>query len=227
MFNSKKITNLLDIDRAKSVFSVFFLFTRDPALGESEQITLDEILQEIFLGHSIPRGVRKRLNSIYQETMSEPPPFDRAVDTALKDLSGDREALVSFIKILLRLISDDGMVSKKHCKDLHFLLSRCDFTLVDLEKFTDDEQILLSFALPEIEGSSYLNTTLYYSTLECSPDAPIEEIKKAYRVLVMKYHPDRSSKHHSKNIQDEKSIEKFQEIQIAYTSLMNILERKI
>lgn len=52
----------------------------------------------------------------------------------------------------------------------------------------------------------------YYKTLGVSRDATQEEIKKAFRQLALKYHPDR-------NQGDKASEEKFKEINEAYTCL--------
>jgi molecular chaperone DnaJ len=52
----------------------------------------------------------------------------------------------------------------------------------------------------------------HYRTLGIKPSATIAEIKKAYRALAFKYHPD-------KNPGDEMSEEQFKEIQEAYETL--------
>lgn len=52
----------------------------------------------------------------------------------------------------------------------------------------------------------------YYELLEVSRTASDAEIKKAYRKLAMKYHPDRNSG-------DSAAEEKFKEIQNAYSIL--------
>jgi DnaJ-class molecular chaperone len=44
---------------------------------------------------------------------------------------------------------------------------------------------------PEIEWLEYKKHPNYYETLEVSPNASIDVIKKVYRVLVEKYHPDK------------------------------------
>lgn len=59
----------------------------------------------------------------------------------------------------------------------------------------------------------------YYETLWISKSATNEEIKKAYRKLAMKYHPD-------KNKWDKESENKFKEINEAYETLSDDKKRK-
>ena len=59
----------------------------------------------------------------------------------------------------------------------------------------------------------------YYKILEVPENTDISEIKKKYRKLAMKYHPDR-------NAGDEKAAKKFREITEAYEVLSNEKKRK-
>ncbi len=59
----------------------------------------------------------------------------------------------------------------------------------------------------------------YYEVLEVSRDASVEEIKKAYRKLAMKYHPDRTKG-------DKDSEKKFKQINEAYSCLVDEQKRK-
>jgi molecular chaperone DnaJ len=58
----------------------------------------------------------------------------------------------------------------------------------------------------------------YYEILGVSRDAQDDEIKKAYRKLAMRHHPDRNSN-------DKAAVEKFQEIQQAYSVLSDKQKR--
>lgn len=60
----------------------------------------------------------------------------------------------------------------------------------------------------------------YYRVLDLTRDATSEDIKKAYRLLAFKYHPDQ-------NRMDDKAEEKFKEINEAYAVLSDPLKRKL
>ncbi|KAK7272053.1 hypothetical protein RJT34_28423 [Clitoria ternatea] len=57
-----------------------------------------------------------------------------------------------------------------------------------------------------------------YEVLGVSPSATVDEIKKAYRKLALKYHPDVNK--------EDKAQEKFMRIKHAYNSLLNSSSRK-
>lgn len=59
----------------------------------------------------------------------------------------------------------------------------------------------------------------YYYFLGVSPDASYEDIKKSYRKLSLKYHPD-------KNENDDFFADRFREIQEAYETLSDQVKRK-
>lgn len=54
----------------------------------------------------------------------------------------------------------------------------------------------------------------YYKILDISINATKDEVKKAFRSLAKKYHPDR-------NVNDENALRKFQEVNEAYEVLSN------
>lgn len=64
------------------------------------------------------------------------------------------------------------------------------------------------------------NNKDYYSILGLNRDATQEEIKKAYRGLALKYHPDR-------NPEDEEAEETFKEVGEAYAVLSDTEKRRM
>ncbi len=66
-------------------------------------------------------------------------------------------------------------------------------------------------------------STDYYKSLGVSKNASKSEIKKAYRKLALKYHPDRASK---SGIDPKKAEEKFKEISEAYSILSDEKKRQ-
>ncbi|PUZ56646.1 hypothetical protein GQ55_5G343100 [Panicum hallii var. hallii] len=74
--------------------------------------------------------------------------------------------------------------------------------------------LLLHHAVPALAGTSY------YDILQVSKDASEEQIKRAYRKLALKYHPD-------KNPNNEEADAWFAEINNAYEVLMDQEKRKV
>lgn len=61
------------------------------------------------------------------------------------------------------------------------------------------------------------DTEQYYKILEISPNASVDEIKKAYRKMALKYHPDKVS--HLGEDYQKAAKEKFQQLNQAYNAL--------
>lgn len=83
----------------------------------------------------------------------------------------------------------------------------------------DEDPINNFFSAKEIEDPKIL-----YSTLAITSTATSEEIRKAYRKLALKYHPD---KHTTKNETEKDELgRKFQRVGFAYAILSDEAKRK-
>jgi DnaJ like chaperone protein len=106
---------------------------------------------------------------------------------------------------------------------LHFLygVAHADGTFHPTEVETI-EQIgnLLGIRQPDFSSVRAMfvkDTTSTYKILEISPDASDEEVKKAYRKMALKYHPDRVT-HLGDDVQ-KAANSKFQELNAAYNEI--------
>jgi DnaJ like chaperone protein len=79
---------------------------------------------------------------------------------------------------------------------------------------------LLGIRQPDIESVKAMfvkDTQSAYKILEIQPDVSDEEVKKAYRKMALKYHPDRVA-HLGDDVQ-KAANKKFQELNAAYESV--------
>jgi DnaJ like chaperone protein len=106
---------------------------------------------------------------------------------------------------------------------LHFLfgVAQADGTFHPTEVETI-EQIAHLFGIRQPDFTSVKamfvkDTTSAYKILELSPEATDEEVKKAYRKMALKYHPDRVT-HLGEDVQKAANA-KFQELNAAYNEI--------
>lgn len=67
-------------------------------------------------------------------------------------------------------------------------------------------------------GGQEEDTKNYYAILNCSPDSSLDDLKKSYHKLALRYHPDKNDVHHSPEL--------FQSIEEAWRVLGNEESKK-
>ncbi|HMO16554.1 MAG TPA: DnaJ domain-containing protein [Oligoflexia bacterium] len=229
---------LLGFDRASSAFRLIFLFVQDQSLPKLEQVRFETIIGDVFKGLSLPKSAIKKLKNIYSETLANPPPLRKILLEVSRDFSNEREGLVNLVKILLGLISENGMISSRHCFELKELLDEFKFSESELEYFSEEEEALFYSALGRNKYASGIigfgkdSETLKIklcSILGCKTDSSITTIKRAYRKKVMELHPDRSMARMEEKINNPEEVNiikaSFEELQEAYLEFMKISEK--
>jgi len=218
-----EMTSLLDFDRAESAFKLMFLFVRDDLSSEDEQSTFDGALKEILRGVRIPPGASEKLYRIYSSVLVSPADLPGSTAAVMRDFGSNRELLAAIVSLILRLVSDEGMISRRHCSDLREVLERFSFTAEEFELFSEHEKQLLGYALA---GETFTEWGLHskellsaYTILGCPPSATDDEVRRAYRSLAMKYHPDRAAPLDLGEGETKKQQRQFQKVQTAYDAV--------
>ncbi len=222
---------LLDVDRAASAFRLLFSFVRDDGSEAEDQPELPQVLRELLRGLPLPKGAQAKLEPIFDAEMNTPSPLQEMADQVARDFARERAILLSLVSLLLRITSDDGLISRRHREQLKVVLERFEVTMQDFESFDGEEQQLIILILTGqnragVDADPTLGRALahHYQVLGCRPDVSEPELRRIYRSLVMKFHPDRRA---ALNVADAASRpdeerewnRKFQAIQLAYEAI--------
>lgn len=111
----------------------------------------------------------------------------------------DHASRLQLLHFLFGISSADGHVHSKEVDEIRRISDFLGIRSVDFES---------------IKAMFYKDVYSSYKILEITPDANDEEVKKAYRKMATKYHPDKVS-HLGPEFQ-KAAKEKFQEVQAAY-----------
>ena len=209
---------LLDLDRAGSAFALLFTFTRDAVCLEDGLYPFESVLSDVLQGLRLPKGGTARLRSIYDRVMREPEELRQLAEQVRRDLGSEREVLRALVSILLRLSVDEGYFCRVNRDRMQEVLYGFELNFHDVEQFSRTEQDLLAIFCygPRADSQSPAALASHYATLDCLPDAPDEQVRSAYRKLVMECHPDRvNARDHSADTVRE-TRERFEIIQTAY-----------
>lgn len=114
----------------------------------------------------------------------------------------DISSRLQLMHLLFELANADGHID---FKELHTLKSIADYSGVTQRDFDSIKAMFIK------------DTSSAYKILEIEPNAPDEEVKKAYRKMAVKHHPDKVA-HLGEEVQKD-AKEKFQKIQQAYETI--------
>jgi DnaJ like chaperone protein len=125
----------------------------------------------------------------------------RDVATQIKQFM-DHSARLQLLHFLFGISKADGHVHTNEVEEIRKISNYLGIRMADFES---------------IKAMFYKDVFSAYKILETTPDANDEEVKKAYRKMATKYHPDKVS-HLGEEFQ-KAAKEKFQEVQAAYEQI--------
>ncbi len=218
-------STLLDVDRAESAFRLLFCFAWDEADSDHLDTHFQSVVREILRGVKLPDGAMEKLRRIHKDVAIHPSQLDRVLPQVVKDFSDDRGLLISIVMLLLRITSDEGMISRRHREELQGVLRAFQLSFLELEDFSDSDQELLTYILvgqQSVGGTKELLKN--YQILGCAPDATDDQIRQAYRGLAKTHHPDRQN-HSARGEPRSRAGEEFRLVQDAYDSVCKARRR--
>ncbi len=116
--------------------------------------------------------------------------------------SMDSASRLQLLHYLFGLAQSDGKIDPTETETIRQIASYMGISAADFES---------------IKAMFVKNASSAYKILEISEDASDEEVKKAYRKMAVKYHPDKVS-HLGEEVQQE-AKKKFQEVNAAYEAI--------
>ena len=114
----------------------------------------------------------------------------------------DHPARLQMVHVLFGLSKADGHVHPLEIKVINTIANYLGISVSDFES---------------IQAMFYKNTTAAYKILEINPDATDSEVKKAFRKMASKFHPDKV--HHLGDEFQKMAEEKFKSVNDAYQQI--------
>ena len=112
------------------------------------------------------------------------------------------ESRLQMVHFLFSIANADGIVSENEVREIHKISQYLGINIRDFES---------------IKAMFFRNPDSAYKILEIDRSATVEEVKKAYRTMVKKYHPDKLQ--HMDEVYRKGAEEKFKKVQEAYEQI--------
>jgi len=114
----------------------------------------------------------------------------------------DHSSRLQLLHFLFGISAADGHVHSKEVDEIRKISNYFGIRMADFES---------------IKAMFYKDVYSSYKILETTPDANDDEVKKAYRKMAVKYHPDKVS--HLGDVFQKAAKDKFQEVNAAYEQI--------
>lgn len=210
----------------KALFSIMgYVAKIDGRVSETEIKLAEQLMQQMRLTPYQKRDAIGYFKHGKEKTFN----FDETLNQLWLSCRSNPNLLRLFIETQFQLAYANGQLSNKKRQILKYLCERLGFSTMDFLAF--DNRFRASFSYQQQGHSqqrqkSYTNQPQWedpikkaYQTLGISPNATDAEVKKAYRRLMSRHHPDKSI---AKGLSEpllKLATEKTQQIKAAYETI--------
>jgi len=184
-----------------------------------------EVLDQFLKNNRLDREQREIFAKIYNEAKKDIYGYEETARDLARFVGQlgpavNQEAFVeTLFHLMFMIASADGKISEPEIEFIRKIATIFSFSESSLQQFEEQYFTLIG-------GSSSLQLTEAYKILNSKPEDSDETIKKSYRKLILKFHPDRI---HSKELAPEFmdfAQQKSGEIITAYETVMNCRNNK-
>jgi len=161
--------------------------------GETEAFILQFLAKQFGT-----TGAKHRSNAITNHLEIGTEPFTKIACKELKMLT-THDSRLHIVQFLLGVADADDFINAKEMRCIHRIAGYLGITDKDFKEIK----------------RSFTNKSSPYLVLEIDEDATFEEVKIAYRKMVLKYHPDKRGE----EVSEEEASKKFREIKRAFELL--------
>jgi len=185
----------------------------DGKVDSLEAELISNMLKDVSQAFDESEKVREILKAIFNKEKDLVFNVDEIAKALQIKLKGDKQKALMMLQFLTHLSFIDGELS--HTEE-RLLLKIAAYLQVDS---TEIEALIKHFASMHNDTSTNMSEKKAYEILGVSEGASLQEVKKAYRKLVRKYHPDIMQAKGESEAYIKEATAKVQEINAAYELL--------
>lgn len=213
---------LTEKDPSTRKFFFEAIFTTMGFLAKSDgKVTLDEItaVQSFMDEIKLTASEKKQAQNYFKAGKNAQHNIDALLNQFHNKTNHNPELIRLFLDKLYQLIKIDGLTTPK-VNAFNKILSELGFsTLHQQQTFYEDFYTHQTHTPPPQKPKNTLSNHEAYKILGLTPPSSPQEIKRAYRKLMSKYHPDKLISRNASQEEIKQATEKTQQIRKAYDLL--------
>ncbi|MEI6411216.1 MAG: TerB family tellurite resistance protein [Bacteroidota bacterium] len=194
------------------IYHVFRLCAKvaksDGAVNKSEVNMMEQMMRQQF--RMSDRG-RAQAIKIWQQSKDSPEPFDHVARAFYVDFGKERHHVTNMMDLLFATAAADGGL---HPREEELLLRAAG--IFHIGRLQYDRIKSRYFQLPPNKQQRWTPLDPHYAILGAQPTDSLDDIKKKYRALAMKWHPDKMLAKSASPEAMRHAKEKFQQINEAW-----------